>query len=88
MTMTINDIPGQRVRRPGGYTPRNMRRKGNDFGATRDTGKTAAFARAKQWSDRFIHQKASQLAKEPLASAYREWNASAGFLRKSGGKGK
>lgn len=74
-----------KVRKPAGYTPRSMRRKGNDHGAVKDKSKQLAFRRAKAWSDRFIHQKASQLAKEPLATAYREWNASAGFLRKTAG---
>lgn len=85
---TINDIAGQKVRRPGGYTPRHLRKRGNDHGAIKDKSKQLAFRRAKGWSDRFIHQKASQLAKEPLASAYREWGESAQALRRTAGGAK
>lgn len=56
------------------YTPKHMRRKRN---ASRNGSvgpeKTKAFAKAKQLSDRFIHQSASTLAKPSMAADYRAY---------------
>lgn len=62
------------------FTPRNLRR--GQHSSPGNVEKKKAFRRAKQWSDRFIHLKASQLFR--VADAYEAWcvKANGGQLRK------
>jgi hypothetical protein len=51
------------------FTPRNLR-KGSRNSGGKDKEKQKTFRRCKLISNRFIHQKASQLQKQPLREEY------------------
>lgn len=74
----------------GPFTPRHLRKRHNNKGGTKDKSKQQAFARAAQWSKRFIHQSASMLASPAMAGQYAEWEEAArrGALRRSTGNAK
>lgn len=78
------------VYHPSGYTPRSMRRKGHDHGATKDLAKQQSFRRAAAWSKRFINLSASALANPKVMAQYAEWADASrrGVLRRSTGGAK
>ncbi len=51
------------------FTPRHMRKGAKNSGGPKEKEKQRAFKRAKNYSDRFIHQSASML-EGPMAQQY------------------